>query len=131
MDLKRVTQSKAVDPSITPGDDFFGYANGAWLKAAVIPAGKDRWTVRDDINELTRRQVAAILLARDEGDDRGDGVDRNDGEVSVGIETHATPVSAADIGRQDETALLARRREGSVVTQGSQARPAFGLDLGR
>ena len=50
-----------VDPTINPGDDFFGYANGAWLKAAVIPSGKDRWTVRDDINERTGRQVAAIL----------------------------------------------------------------------
>src|SRR5215468_8584558 len=44
-----------------PGDDFFGYANGAWLKAAVIPAGRDRWSVRDEINEVTRRQIAAIL----------------------------------------------------------------------
>jgi len=51
----------AVDTSIKPGDDFFAYANGAWLKAAVIPAGRNRWTVRDEINELTRRQVAAIL----------------------------------------------------------------------
>jgi predicted metalloendopeptidase len=50
-----------VDPSIAPGDDFFGYANGAWLEAAVIPAGRDRWTVRDDINERTRRQLATIL----------------------------------------------------------------------
>ncbi len=50
-----------VDTSIKPGDDFFGYANGAWLKAAVIPAGKDRWSARDEINELTRKQVAAIL----------------------------------------------------------------------
>jgi putative endopeptidase len=50
-----------VDTSTNPGDDFFGFANGAWLKAAIIPSGKDRWTVRDDINELTRRQVAAIL----------------------------------------------------------------------
>ena len=50
-----------VDARIPPGDDFFGYANGAWLKAAVIPAGKDRWTVRDEINEVTRQQVAAIL----------------------------------------------------------------------
>jgi predicted metalloendopeptidase len=50
-----------VDASIRPGDDFFAYANGAWLKTAVIPAGKDRWSVRDDINELTRRQIAALL----------------------------------------------------------------------
>jgi predicted metalloendopeptidase len=50
-----------VDTGIKPGDDFFGYANGAWLKAAVLPAGKNRWAVRDDINEQTRRQVEAIL----------------------------------------------------------------------
>jgi endothelin-converting enzyme/putative endopeptidase len=50
-----------VDPRVAPGDDFFGYANGAWLETAVIPAGRDRWSVRDDINERTRRQVMAIL----------------------------------------------------------------------
>ena len=50
-----------VDPGIKPGDDFFAYANGAWLKTAVIPAGRDRWAVRDEIFALTRRQVAAIL----------------------------------------------------------------------
>jgi putative endopeptidase len=52
---------RSVDPDIAPGDDFFAYANGAWLKAAVIPAGRDRWTVRDDINAITRRQVDALV----------------------------------------------------------------------
>jgi endothelin-converting enzyme/putative endopeptidase len=52
---------RTVDPAIVPGDDFFAYANGTWLKATVLPAGRDRWTVRDDINERTRRQIAAIL----------------------------------------------------------------------
>jgi putative endopeptidase len=50
-----------VDTTIKPGDDFFSYANGAWLSATVIPAGRDRWTVRDEINERTRLQIAAIL----------------------------------------------------------------------
>jgi predicted metalloendopeptidase len=50
-----------VDTSIKPGDDFFGFANGAWLKATVVPAGRNRWSVRDDINERTRRQVEALL----------------------------------------------------------------------
>jgi predicted metalloendopeptidase len=53
--------ASTVDPTIAPGDDFFAYANGAWLKQVVIPKGKERWTVRDDINERTRQQVAAIL----------------------------------------------------------------------
>src|SRR5262245_33050325 len=55
------TLERTVDPGIRPGDDFFAYANGAWLKAAVIPAGKDRWAVRDEINERTRRQVESLL----------------------------------------------------------------------
>src|SRR5262249_40674658 len=50
-----------VDTSIKPGDDFFAYANGAWLKTTVVPAGRDRWSVRDEINERTRRQVEAIV----------------------------------------------------------------------
>lgn len=51
----------ATDKNIKPGDDFFAYANGAWLRAAVIPEGKNRYTVRNDIDELTRLQVAALF----------------------------------------------------------------------
>jgi putative endopeptidase len=51
----------SVDTTIAPGDDFFGYANGAWLKGAVIPPGSGRWAVRDDISAVTRRQVMAII----------------------------------------------------------------------
>ena len=50
-----------VDPSIRPGDDFFAYANGGWLQATEIPAGKDRWSARNEISELTRQQVAKLL----------------------------------------------------------------------
>jgi putative endopeptidase len=50
-----------VDTSIAPGDDFFGYANGAWLKATAIPAGKERWTARDEINVLVAQRIAKLL----------------------------------------------------------------------
>jgi putative endopeptidase len=50
-----------VDPSIQPGDDFFAYANGSWLQATEIPAGKDRWNARNEISELTRQQVAKLV----------------------------------------------------------------------
>ena len=52
---------RKVDTTIKPGDDFFRYANGGWLAGTTIPAGRDRWTVRDEINERTRLQIAAIL----------------------------------------------------------------------
>lgn len=53
----------AVDPSITPGDDFYTYANGAWLKATVIPAGKERWGAREELQEVARRRLDALLDA--------------------------------------------------------------------
>jgi len=50
-----------VDASIAPGDDFFGYANGAWLKAAAIPEGKQRWGARDELEEKARRRIADLI----------------------------------------------------------------------
>jgi predicted metalloendopeptidase len=50
-----------VDSTIEPGDDFFAWANGGWLKTTVIPAGKERWGARNEIEERTRRQIAQLL----------------------------------------------------------------------
>jgi putative endopeptidase len=50
-----------VDARIRPGDDFFAYANGSWLETTEIPAGKERWNARTEIDELTRRQVVKLL----------------------------------------------------------------------
>lgn len=52
-----------VDTSIAPGDDFFAYANGGWLKATAIPAAKERWGARNELEEVTRRRIAALLDA--------------------------------------------------------------------
>ena len=52
-----------VDASIIPGDDFFAYANGGWLKATALPAGKERWGARDELEEETRRRIAELLDA--------------------------------------------------------------------
>ncbi|MGH8241238.1 MAG: M13 family peptidase, partial [Steroidobacteraceae bacterium] len=50
-----------VDTSIHPGEDFFAWANGAWLEATEIPAAKERWTARTEIDELTRQQIAKLI----------------------------------------------------------------------
>jgi len=52
-----------VDASIAPGDDFFAYANGAWLKATALPAGRERWGARDELEEAARSRIAALLDA--------------------------------------------------------------------
>ena len=40
-----------VDSSINPGDDFFSYANGAWLKANPIPAAEAGWGIGSVVDE--------------------------------------------------------------------------------
>ena len=50
-----------VAADIRPGDDFFAFANGAWLQATQIPDGEPRWNARNEINALTRRQVDQLV----------------------------------------------------------------------
>jgi predicted metalloendopeptidase len=52
---------RTVDATVRPGDDFFAYANGGWLKATQIPEGKQRWSARDEINDVTRQRIARLL----------------------------------------------------------------------
>ncbi|HVX88404.1 MAG TPA: M13 family metallopeptidase N-terminal domain-containing protein, partial [Gemmatimonadales bacterium] len=52
---------RTVDPAVRPGQDFFGYANGAWLAATTVPAGRERWGARDEIAALTCDRLAAVL----------------------------------------------------------------------
>ena len=55
------TIESGVNESIEPGDDFFAYANGVWLRSTVLPPGKDRWNARNEIEELASHRVAELL----------------------------------------------------------------------
>jgi putative endopeptidase len=56
-----------MDPSVAPGADFFRYANGAWLKTAVIPPDRSVAGVNlelDKRNEARLRAIVTDLAAR-------------------------------------------------------------------
>jgi putative endopeptidase len=40
---KKYIDPANMDPTVKPGDNFYEYANGAWLKKNVIPAKQTRW----------------------------------------------------------------------------------------
>jgi predicted metalloendopeptidase len=50
-----------IDPDIKPGDDFFAFANGGWLRSTEIPAGRESWSARTEIGQLTSRQISKLL----------------------------------------------------------------------
>src|ERR1700704_1056663 len=52
---------RGVDADIKPGDDFYAYANGAWLKETEIPHDKGRWGARDEIGATTQARLASLF----------------------------------------------------------------------
>jgi len=50
-----------MDRSVVPGDDFFGYANGTWLKNTEIPADRASYGAGAILVEKTRGQVRALI----------------------------------------------------------------------
>src|SRR5438477_5072755 len=50
-----------MDPGVAPGDDFFLYANGGWLKSTEIPPDRAAWGPSSMLDELTSKRVADLI----------------------------------------------------------------------
>jgi len=55
------TQGMDIDHSIKPGDDFYRYANGGWLKTAAMPSGQTSYDTRAMLAEETSKRVRDII----------------------------------------------------------------------
>ena len=51
----------AIDRGVKPGDEFDGYANGAWKARVVIPADRAGWTIGSIGQEQTLSQLREIM----------------------------------------------------------------------
>ncbi len=61
-----------IDKTVKPGDDFFLYANGGWIKRTPIPAAESGWgignLVQDDIyNKLKKINQDAVKAKAEKG----------------------------------------------------------------
>src|SRR5579864_4715505 len=50
-----------MDPSVKPGDDFFEYANGDWIKRTEIPPDRGRVSVFSILNDLSNKRMAGLI----------------------------------------------------------------------
>jgi endothelin-converting enzyme/putative endopeptidase len=50
-----------MDRSLKPGDDFFRYSNGNWLRTNVIPADRSSVSVFSQLSELSDHRVAGLI----------------------------------------------------------------------
>ena len=50
-----------MDRSVRPGDDFYHYANGGWLKTSTIPAGQTSYDTRAILVAKTNQRVRDLI----------------------------------------------------------------------
>ncbi|RYE08433.1 MAG: M13 family peptidase, partial [Sphingobacteriales bacterium] len=64
---KKPPKTKYIDPanmdqSVKPGDNFYLYANGGWLKNNPVPGAKTRWGSFDLLREESSKRMQTLLL---------------------------------------------------------------------
>lgn len=50
-----------MDKSVKPGDDFYDYANGVWVKRTPIPADRSNYGAFSALEDLSRERTRGIL----------------------------------------------------------------------
>jgi len=60
---EKALDPRNMDPSVKPGDDFYGFANGGWLKVHEIPADQVEW---GGFVELSEHNTAILQTVMDE-----------------------------------------------------------------
>ncbi|MGE5520141.1 MAG: M13 family metallopeptidase [Candidatus Dadabacteria bacterium] len=126
-----------MDLSVKPGDNFYLYANGTWLKNNAIPASKTRWGSFDVLREESSKRLQALLddatknTAKDRltqmiGDYYRSGMD------SAAIEARGYTPIKADL---DRIATLNNKQQvvDEIATLRTQAiaSPLFGMFIGQ
>jgi len=56
-----------MDRSVKPGDDFFEYANGTWIKNTEIPADRSNFGTSSILLDLTDKRVADLIQETTKG----------------------------------------------------------------
>ena len=58
---KKFIDPANMDLSVKPGDDFFTYANGSWLKSNAIPAKETRWGSFNILEQENTNRLLSLL----------------------------------------------------------------------
>ncbi len=112
----------AIDRSVLPGNDFFRYANGAWLARTEIPADRSTYGVDEVIDERTRQRTAELI--------RNAGKDASAGPEARRIFTYySTYLDAATIEARGLRPLGVRLHELQLVHDRKGLARALGKTL--
>ena len=58
---KKFIDPSNIDTTVNPADDFYLYANGAWMKTTEIPASETRWGSFNLLEEFNKKALQGLL----------------------------------------------------------------------
>lgn len=136
--------SKFIDPAnmdttVSPGENFSEYANGAWLKNNPIPDKETRWGSFNELREFNAQAVkgileetAAISDAKDGSIEQRVGAFYRSAMDSVAIEQIGAEPILEDLKRIDQiNSLQAVIDEANYQRSNGLASPFFGFYVGQ
>jgi putative endopeptidase len=108
----------ARDPAVRPGDDFFGYANGAWLKRTEIPADRSNYGMHAALAERVLVQLRGLM--EDAGKAAPGTVAGKVGAYYAAFmdEVHIEQLGAAPLRPSLDTVRAAKTREALAALMG-------------
>ena len=60
-ETRKYIDKSNMDLKIKPGNNFYGYANGNWVKNNPVPASKTRWGSFDELREESSKRLQTLL----------------------------------------------------------------------
>ena len=128
---------KDMDPSVRPGDDFFDYANGAWIKSHPIPADERGWSIANEVDDEIYLQLrgiceaAAAANAAQGSDDQKVGDFWSAAMDSERIEAAGATPLASELARIDAIASREDLVREIALLQTIGVGPLYGLRVGQ
>jgi predicted metalloendopeptidase len=103
-----------MDRSVKPGDNFYDYANGSWLRETEIPADRSAFGSSAIVTDITDRRVADLIREAAEGSAAADSASQKIGDFYASF-MDTTRIDSAGIQplktRLDSIAAIRDRKE--------------------
>jgi len=112
-----------MDRSVVPGDDFFLYANGTWLKETEIPADGSRWGTFNILIESSTQRVRALLESAASGSAAAGSEERKVGDFYASYLDEAAVEARGLDPLRPQLAAIAKLRDRTALSR------ALGADL--
>lgn len=61
--IKKFIDPANMDLSVKPGDDFYAYASGVWVKNNPVPAKETRWGSFNELRDFNVNAVRSLVKA--------------------------------------------------------------------